>query len=127
MLVPEPGIQTVPVTFIVSWHAQANGRTNGNQVAPAVAPDPASAAAQLLLKQRHPIRPPVVHNWGTGPLAPAEKPAPVSIFQHPLLQHFMLSVFCKVPITPMTTMGHLRQLLMIRTILSVFQFRVTKR
>ncbi len=51
------------------------------------------------LKERHPLRPPVAHRFGRG------KPdgwqmAPVSVFRHRLLQHFMLSVFCKLPIKP---------------------------
>lgn len=36
----------------------------------------------------------------------------------------MLSVFCKLPILPMTQMQHLRQSFMMRILLSVFQFRV---
>ncbi len=59
--------------------------------------------------------------------APGEKPAEVKIFRHPLLQHFMLSVFCKLPIQSMTRMAHLKQLLMMRIILSVFQFRINGR
>ena len=51
----------------------------------------------------------------------------MKIFRHPLLQHFMLSVFCKLPIQPMTHMAHLRQLLMLRILLSVFQFRINGR
>jgi len=121
-----PHTLPAPASMVAAL-SKGNGNGTAAAVAPEVAPDPAAAAAALLLKARHPIRPPVRHHWGMGPLAPAERPAPVSTFQHPLLQNFMLSVFCKVPITPMTTMAHLRQLLMIRTILSVFQFRVTKR
>lgn len=56
-----------------------------------------------------------------------EQPAEVKIFRHPLLQHFMLSVFCKLPIQSMTRMAHLKQLLMLRIILSVFQFRINGR
>lgn len=54
------------------------------------------------------IRPPVEHQWGCGPLLGAGKPAPVSIFRHRLLQLFQLSVFCKLPIQPMTTLYDLR-------------------
>jgi len=85
------------------------------------------AAQQLLMKERHPVRPPVKHRYGVGPLQPGEKPAEVGIFRHSLLHHFMCSIFCKMPIQPMTKMGHLRQLFMLRIILSVFQFRVNKR
>ena len=54
------------------------------------------------------VRPPVEHIFGSGPLAPSEKPAPVSVFRHRLLQHFMLSVFCKLPIKRMTCMRDIR-------------------
>lgn len=79
------------------------------------------------LKQRHAVRPPVDHKFGAGPLAPGEQPAPVSIFRHPLLQHFMLSVFCKLPLIPMTRVEHLQHQVMIRIILSAFQFRINAR
>ncbi len=69
----------------------------------------------------------VAGRFGVGPLQPGEKPAEVGIFRHSLLHHFMCSIFCKMPIQPMTKMGHLRQLFMLRIILSVFQFRVNKR
>jgi hypothetical protein len=39
----------------------------------------------------------------------------------------MLSVFCKLPIQPMTKMEHLKQMLIVRIILSVFQFRINDR
>lgn len=101
--------------------ANGNGHANGNG-------NGAAAAAVLgPPKQRHAVRPPVVHKWGFGPLAEGEKPAEVKIFRHPLLQHFMLSVFCKLPIQSMTRMAHLKQLLMMRIILSVFQFRINGR
>lgn len=51
------------------------------------------------LKKRHPVRPPVEHVFGRGS-PEAWNPAPVSVFRHRLLQHFMLSVFCKLPIQP---------------------------
>lgn len=55
------------------------------------------------------IRPPVEHQWGCGQqLVHAPAPAPVSVFRHRLLQLFQLSVFCKLPIRPMTTMHDLR-------------------
>lgn len=75
-------------------------------------------------KERHEVRPPVMHRFGYGPLSPSEPPAEVKIFRHPLLHHYMLSIFCKLPILPMTQMQHLRQSFMMRILLSVFQFRV---
>lgn len=51
------------------------------------------------VKLRHPVRPPVIHRHGCGPMQPDE-PAevPVNIFRHPLLQDFMLTIFCKLPV-----------------------------
>ncbi len=43
------------------------------------------------------------------------------------LQLYMLSVFCKLPIVPMSKMEHLQRMFLIRVLLSVFQFRVNKR
>lgn len=80
-----------------------------------------------LVKVRHAVRPPVVHKYGHGPMAEGETSAPVSVFRHPLLQHYMLSVFCKLPIQPTSSMAHLKQALMMRIILSVFQFRINGR
>jgi predicted Zn-dependent peptidase len=103
------------------------------------------------LKLRHPVRPPVLHLWGQGP--PSGAPAPtaspaagelvtrdaweqgmpapgtsdVSFFRHPLLQHFSLSLFCKLPLRPMATHGDLRRVFLWRVIMSVFQFRVGRR
>ena len=61
------------------------------------------------LPARPQIRPPVEHQWGCGTqLVHGAPPAPVSLFRHRLLQLFQLSVFCKLPIRPMTTMHDLR-------------------
>jgi hypothetical protein len=79
-------------------------------------------------KLRHPVRPPVVHRHGCGPLQPSEPPVPpVSIFRHPLLQHFMLTVFCKLPVVSLSSMGDLKYSFMVRLILSSFQFRINQR
>lgn len=53
-------------------------------------------------------RPPVEHQWGCGSPLHGAPPAPVSIFRHRLLQLFQLSVFCKLPIRPMTKMADIR-------------------
>ncbi|GIL94695.1 hypothetical protein Vretimale_918 [Volvox reticuliferus] len=120
-----PAQAALPPPLPLAAAAAAAGmhtNSNGNGVAPA-------AQEQQLgpLKLRHAVRPPVQHKWGYGPLAPGEQPAEVKIFRHPLLQHFILSVFCKLPIQPMTDMVHLKQLLILRIILSVFQFRINGR
>ncbi|KAG2437818.1 hypothetical protein HXX76_005438 [Chlamydomonas incerta] len=120
---PAPPAAALPPPLPAAAAAAAagvNGNGNGNGAA-------ATAAVEGPLKQKHAVRPPVQHKWGYGPLAPGEQPAEVKIFRHPLLQHFMLSVFCKLPIQPMTRMAHLKQLLMLRIILSVFQFRINGR
>ncbi|KFM27169.1 putative zinc protease PqqL [Auxenochlorella protothecoides] len=63
------------------------------------------------------LRPPVQHAWGCGAAAPAKPPPQISVFRHRLLQLFQLSLFCKLPIQPLTTMQDL----------SVLQFRVNAR
>ena len=73
------------------------------------------------------VRPPVQHKFGCGPMQPGEQAAPVSIFRHHLLQHFMLSLFCKLPVQPMDTMGGLKAGFMARVMLSVLQFRINGR
>ena len=54
------------------------------------------------------MRPPVEHIFGSGPVEPGTAPAPVSVFRHRLLQHFMLSVFCKLPVKRVTAMRDIR-------------------
>lgn len=102
----------------------ANSTAAAAATANNVVPVPESSS---LLKQRHAVRPPVEHEHGCGPLAPGEGPAAVKIFRHPLLQHFMLSIFCKLPIRQVQTMKDLKDLLMLRIVLSVFQFRINAR
>lgn len=53
------------------------------------------------------IRPPVQHIFGCGPV-PEGGTLGVSVFRHRLLQHFMLTMFCKLPVQPMTRMRNLR-------------------
>lgn len=96
--------------------------------AAAIAAEEAAAAGDApVVKVRHPVRPPVAHKHGYGPMAPGEGPAAVSVFRHPLLQTFMLSVFCKLPVMSMTTMEDLRKVFMVRILLSAFTFRVNAR
>ena len=58
---------------------------------------------------------------------PYDRPAPVQIFRHPLLHHFSLSLFCKLPIASTVTMQNLKWMVMKRIIMSVFQFRINGR
>jgi hypothetical protein len=126
--VPPPGFGAA-ASASAGLDAHSNGFANGNghvangigaaaaalaaaqasNVTPPTSEEITAAANNILLKQRHPIRPPVAHQFGYGPLREGETPAPVKIFRHPLLQHFMLSVFCKMPITSMTTMQQLKK------------------
>jgi predicted Zn-dependent peptidase len=85
---------------------------------------PAGGAAAAGLGRQAALRPPVQHAWGFGA---AERAAPVSVFRHRLLQLFQLSVFCKLPVRPMGTLGDLRRAFIARVLLSVFQFRVNAR
>eukprot|EP00879_Flechtneria_rotunda_P011618 GHRR01012135.1.p1 GENE.GHRR01012135.1~~GHRR01012135.1.p1 ORF type:complete len:964 (+),score=341.69 GHRR01012135.1:177-3068(+) len=78
-------------------------------------------------KLRHPVRPPVIHKHGCGAMQPGEAPAAVSNFRHPLLQHFMLTVFCKLPVYSLKAHTDLKYSFMVRTILAAFQFRMNQR
>lgn len=71
-----------------------------------------SATSSQLLRSGQ-VRPPVEHKFGCGPLPPSEERAHVKVFQHRLLQHFMLSVFCKLPVQPVTTNADLRRQFMV--------------
>lgn len=110
-------------------HKGANG--NGASTSLMTIEEVDSSAEQALQegkrRERHAVRPPVDHVFGCGPLAPDFNPAPVTIFRHPLLQQFMLSVYCKLPIKSMTDLEGLRRMVIIRLILSAFQFRINKR
>ena len=60
--------------------------------------------------RQHLVRPPVEHQWGcAAQLLHGAPPARVSVFRHRLLQLFQLSVFCKLPVRPMTTMEDIRR------------------
>lgn len=59
------------------------------------------------------VRPPVEHKFGCGPLQLGEKPASVKVFRHRLLQHFMLSIFCKLPVRNMSKIADLRHSFMV--------------
>lgn len=78
------------------------------------------------LVPRQPVRPPVVHKYGVG-LATPDKPVGVSIFRHPLLPHFQLSMFCKLPTSPIVTFQDLRYSFIVRIIIAILQFRINSR
>lgn len=61
------------------------------------------------------VRPPVEHRFGCGPLEEGEATPTVRVFKHRLLQHFMLSLFCKLPVLPMTRIRDMRTAFMVRT------------
>jgi hypothetical protein len=59
---------------------------------------------------------------------PTDEPElPISIFRHPLLQEFKLSVFCKMPVCSLKTLDDLKYGFMVRALLSVFSFRINQR
>jgi hypothetical protein len=78
-------------------------------------------------KLRHPVRPPVLHKHGCWPMSPDEPAVPVSIFRHPLLQHFTLTLFCKLPVVSLKSLDDLKYSFMVRLLLSTFQFRINQR
>ena len=59
------------------------------------------------------VRPPVIHKFGCGPLAEGELPAPVKVFRHRLLHHFVLTLFCKLPAEPTVTQEGIRYMFMV--------------
>ncbi|BBN04418.1 stromal processing peptidase, chloroplastic [Marchantia polymorpha subsp. ruderalis] len=76
-------------------------------------------------KERHPIRPPVVHNFSV-PGGPGLLKRPF-VFQHELLQNFSISLFCKTPVQKVQVYSDLRDVLMRRIVLSTLQFRINTR
>ena len=54
------------------------------------------------------VRPPVQHTFGVALESQQAGAAKVEVFRHRLLQHFMLSVFCKLPVQTITTLADLR-------------------
>lgn len=92
------------------------------------------------LRLRHPFRPPVRHVYGLQPHAPPppagtgalpggimQGEGTVQLFQHALLQNFTVNIFCKLPVRRVTAMDQLRKTFMARLVLSVLQFRATRR
>ena len=68
-----------------------------------------------------------INNTPTNEPVPGTTNAPVKIFRHRLLQQFMLSVFCKLPVQPVDTLEGVKHALVVRLLLSVWQFRVGRR
>ena len=56
----------------------------------------------------------MAHRFGCGPLKAGEAPPTARVFKHRLLQHFMLSLFCKLPVQPMTRIRDMRAAFMVR-------------
>ncbi len=48
-----------------------------------------------------------------------ETPPTVRVFKHRLLQHFMLSLFCKLPVQPMTRIRDMRAAFMVSPLISL--------
>jgi len=54
-------------------------------------------------------------------------PCPISIFRHPLLQQFTLSIFCKLPTRKVQTYNDLKYAIMLRILTSIFMHRMQER
>ena len=111
---------------VLPWRTEGEAGADGEARAPVGEAE--ARAAGYKERRRQAVRPPVQHVYGVGegPHA-ARGTAPVKVFRHPLLQQFMLSVFCKMPTRSVTSMGGLRRAFIVRLILSVFQFRLNGR
>ncbi|KAK3037007.1 hypothetical protein RJ639_029996 [Escallonia herrerae] len=81
--------------------------------------------SKIIKKERHAIRPPVEHNWSL-PGINEDLKSP-QIFQHELLQNFLINMFCKIPVQKVRTYGDLRNVLMKRIFLSALHFRINTR
>lgn len=91
---------------------------NAPPSASSAAASPSSAAASPSTR---------VINTPTNDPVPGTTNAPVKIFRHRLLQQFMLSVFCKLPVQPVDTLEGVKHAFVVRLLLSVWQFRVGRR
>lgn len=54
-------------------------------------------------------------------------PCPISIFRHPLLQQFTLSIFCKLPTRKVQTYSDLKYTVMLRILTAIFVHRMQER
>ncbi|KAM7253324.1 hypothetical protein ACFE04_025942 [Oxalis oulophora] len=81
--------------------------------------------SKVIKRERHAVRPPVNHNWSL-PGSSKHMNTP-QIFQHELLQHFSINMFCKIPVSKVRTYGDLRNVLMKRIFLSALHFRINTR
>jgi predicted Zn-dependent peptidase len=124
---PQPGAVELNAELIASTSSNGNFKSNNTNDGSNAAGEATGALLDQISAGASLIRPPVEHQWGCGRMLHSGKPAPVSIFRHRLLQTFQLSVFCKVPVRPMSTMQDLRRAFMVRILLSVMQFRINAR
>ena len=90
-------------------------------------------AATLRPRARGPHRPPVRHAYGAPPLAPGALPGDVisaeatpRLFVHELLSQFSLSLFCKLPVLPVSGPAALARCFSQRVALAVLQFRLAR-
>lgn len=61
-------------------------------------------------------RGPIEHQFGMGPIAPGQTgTAPITMFRHPLLHHFQVTLFSKLPLKPMTTLEDVRYSMAVRS------------
>lgn len=55
------------------------------------------------------------------------KPCKVSMFRHPLISNYILSVFSKLPVHPMNSLRHAREQVIYRVLVSTYSRRINAR
>jgi len=120
-----------------------------SHVPPSLEPPPlAQPPPPLPAPRRHDVRPPVRHAFAVpqslakalSPTAaavsdvplpgggwPMEAEAQPQLFQHSLLDQFSLSLFSKLPVVPVRSLGGLHRIFAQRIVLSVLQFRCSRK
>lgn len=119
-MAPTPSGLSAMASFLVPKFAAG--------LASSLSQDKASASIEQskhIKRERHAVRPPVVHNWSIPENHKNVKPP--QIFQHELLQNFSINMFCKIPVNKVQTFSDLRKVLMKRIFLSALHFRINTR
>ncbi|GBG59232.1 hypothetical protein CBR_g32249 [Chara braunii] len=130
-----PSSAGVAAATVTGNGGAASAASSPMRAIPSALSPPTTGPPVSVRKERHAIRPPVEHRWSvqwspymrSGYAAPRGSTSLPHVFQHELLQHFSLSVFCKTPVRPVVTFGDLRNVLMQRILLSALQFRINAR
>lgn len=117
---PSPGAFGAMASFLVpKLPSGLTGNRSGER--PSASLDQQKATK----REKHTVRSPIEHNWSLPGFArSAELP---EVFQHELIQHFSINMFCKIPVSQVRKYGDLRNVLMKRIFLSALQFRINTR